>query len=132
MRIGFGNKQNQTVIALMEDLIHKIKDLEREALRLKQHESSLGKAPPPQQPLLRQWSLEKNPQQQQQSPLRPTAARSLQILEKGLGSHSAVTIAPRSLEVEGCRSRLKGMETETGWRRSRPRLDAGLEGSLWC
>ena len=68
----------------MDNLIKKIKELEREAQLLKTQELKERVIPSPH-PLLRHWSLEKN-QSKFLSPPRPTAARSLQILEKGLGS----------------------------------------------
>lgn len=81
----------------MDNLLKKIKELEREAQRLKKEEVR-EKMVHLTKPLLRHWNLEKH-QLEFLSPPRPTAARSLQILESGLGSLPPTRERPIELEV---------------------------------
>lgn len=81
----------------MDNLLKKIKELEREAQWLKMEEAK-EKLIPSLQPLLRHWSLEKR-QPECLSPPRPTAARSLKILESGLGAFPPARDRPFELEV---------------------------------
>lgn len=100
----------------MDNLLKKIKELEREAQWLKMEEAK-EKLIPSLQPLLRHWSLEKR-QPECLSPPRPTAARSLKILESGLGAFPPARDRPFELEEpfegDGDGNWLAAFKTEAG------------------
>lgn len=70
----------------MDSLIKKIQDLEREARRLKAKELREVSTPPTQPSTI--WSLRRE-RPDRRSPPRPTAARSLTLLEKKFQSSPA-------------------------------------------
>lgn len=98
----------------MDSLIKKIQDLEREARRLKAKELREVSTPPTQPSSI--WSLRRD-RLDRRSPPRPTAARSLTLLEKKFQSSPAPppytvrkvhsrTAKPTTFAIDGCSQNL--------------------------